>query len=172
MTLDALSEILRDRVAASGLSQAALGDALHDWPAAKIRVLLVGTLRAGEVSLPQAVSLGHALGMSLDTLAEAAGLAPPGGEGKPEGALDLRPKTVEQMAEQILDAIGGQNTPDACAAVMSAVAIHFPNIWLLSGWSLTDALDHFDRACAQVAKQIRRDWGEPGTIALGGEGNG
>lgn len=76
---DAFAEILRDKVRALGLNQAQLADRLHDWPHAKVRVLLAGTLRAGEVSLPEAVSLGDALGMRLDELAEAAGFTAPAG---------------------------------------------------------------------------------------------
>jgi len=79
MLSEAFSAIMADRVKAAGLSQSALRDLLHDWPAAKVRVLIVGTLRVGEVSLPEAVTLGKALGMSLDEIAEAAGMDAPGG---------------------------------------------------------------------------------------------
>lgn len=77
MLIDAFASVVADRVKVLGLSQSALAERLHDWPAAKIRVLLAGTIRAAEVSLPQAVTLGDALGMSLDELAEAAGFYAP-----------------------------------------------------------------------------------------------
>lgn len=88
MLRDAFSSVLSARIRALGLSQSQLGALLGgapspaDWPAAKIRVLIAGTIRAGEVSLPEAVSLADALGMSLDDLAEAAGGTAPQGAGQ------------------------------------------------------------------------------------------
>lgn len=79
MLTNAFAEITRDRMQALGLNQSRIGDLLTDWPTAKVRVLCAGTLRAGEVTLPEAVSLGDALGMTLDELAEAAGFHAPGG---------------------------------------------------------------------------------------------
>lgn len=71
--MNSFSEYVRTRADELDLSIAFLRDWLT-WPYAKVRAIKVGTLKAQQISLQEAVDLARVLHVTVDDLARAAGM--------------------------------------------------------------------------------------------------